>query len=89
MSCRNPNSKISAKISETLETLGPKFQNAQNFIWRVSGGMRGEGHTLLSKRMPQHSSFNGLKHPKEEGRRKFLETLGGSCTELQKKGEDS
>jgi hypothetical protein len=37
MSCRNPNSEISAEISETLETLGPKFQNAQNFTLRVSG----------------------------------------------------
>jgi hypothetical protein len=38
MSCRNPNSEISAEISETLETLGPKFQNARNFTLRVSGG---------------------------------------------------
>ena len=38
MSCRNLNSEISAKISETLETLGPKFQNAQKFTLRVSGG---------------------------------------------------
>jgi hypothetical protein len=38
MSCRNPNSEISAEISETLETLGPKFQNAKNFTLRVSGG---------------------------------------------------
>jgi hypothetical protein len=28
MSCRNPNSKISAEITETIETLGIKFQNA-------------------------------------------------------------
>jgi hypothetical protein len=39
MSCRNPNTEISAEISETLETLGPKFQNAQNFTLRVSGGV--------------------------------------------------
>jgi hypothetical protein len=31
MSCRNPNTEISAEISETIETLGPKFQNAKNF----------------------------------------------------------
>jgi hypothetical protein len=35
MSCRNPNSEISAAISETL---GIKFQNAWNFILRVSEG---------------------------------------------------
>jgi hypothetical protein len=39
MSCKNPNSEISAEISETLETLGPKFQNARNFIMRFSGGV--------------------------------------------------
>jgi hypothetical protein len=31
MSCGNSNTEISAEISEALETLGPKFQNAQNF----------------------------------------------------------
>jgi hypothetical protein len=34
MSCRNPNSEISAEISETL---GKKFQNARNFILRLYG----------------------------------------------------
>jgi hypothetical protein len=29
LSCRNPDSEISAEISETLETLGPKIQNDQ------------------------------------------------------------
>jgi hypothetical protein len=38
MSCRNPNSEIFIEISETLETLGPKFQNVRNFILRVFGG---------------------------------------------------
>jgi hypothetical protein len=38
MSWRNPNTKISAEISETLETLGPKFQNAQNFNLKLVGG---------------------------------------------------
>jgi hypothetical protein len=37
MSCRNPNSKISVEISKTLETLGPKIQNALNFILKVNG----------------------------------------------------
>jgi hypothetical protein len=35
MSFRNPNSENSTEIRETL---GPKFQNAQKFILRVSGG---------------------------------------------------
>jgi hypothetical protein len=38
MSCRNPNTEISAEISETLETLGPKFQNARNFNLKLVGG---------------------------------------------------
>jgi hypothetical protein len=38
MSCRNPNTEISTKISETLETLGPKFQNARNFDTKLVGG---------------------------------------------------
>jgi hypothetical protein len=38
MSCRNPNTEISAEISETLETLGPKIQNAQNFTLKLVGG---------------------------------------------------
>jgi hypothetical protein len=37
MSCRNPNSKIFVEISKTLETLGPKIQNAWNFILKVNG----------------------------------------------------
>jgi hypothetical protein len=38
MSCRNPNTEISAEIGETLETLGPKFQNARNFDLKLAGG---------------------------------------------------
>ena len=38
MSCRNPNSEISAEISETLETLGPKSQNAQKCNLNLVGG---------------------------------------------------
>jgi hypothetical protein len=38
MSCRNPNTEISAEISETLETIGPKFQNAWNFNMKLVGG---------------------------------------------------
>jgi hypothetical protein len=35
MSCRNHNTEISAEISQTL---GPKFQNAQNFNLNLIGG---------------------------------------------------
>jgi hypothetical protein len=49
MSCRNPNSEISAKISETL---GPKFQNARNFTLRVSGGALEEAVLALAKISP-------------------------------------
>jgi hypothetical protein len=38
MSCRNPNSEISAEISETLETLGPKSQNARKCNLKLVGG---------------------------------------------------
>jgi hypothetical protein len=52
MSCRNPNSEISIEISETLETLGPKFQNARNFTLRVSGGALKEAILSYSKINP-------------------------------------
>jgi hypothetical protein len=35
---RNPNSEVSAKISETLETLGPKNQNAKKCNLKLVGG---------------------------------------------------
>jgi hypothetical protein len=38
MSCRNPNIEISAEISETLETLGPKSQNARKCNLKLAGG---------------------------------------------------
>jgi hypothetical protein len=38
MSLRNPNTGISVEIGETLETLGPKFQNSQNFDLKLVGG---------------------------------------------------
>jgi hypothetical protein len=47
MSCRNPNIEISAEISETLETLGPKIQNARNFNLKLVGGESEGGHTFL------------------------------------------
>jgi hypothetical protein len=52
MSCRNPNSEISAEISKTLETLGPKFQNARNFTLRASGDARGEIVLFYAKNSP-------------------------------------
>jgi hypothetical protein len=39
MSCRNPNSKISAEICETLETLGKKNQNAQKCNLKLFEGL--------------------------------------------------
>jgi hypothetical protein len=38
MSCKNLDIEISTEISETLETLGPKFQNAHNFHLKLVGG---------------------------------------------------
>ena len=38
MSCRNPNTEIFAEISETLETLGPKSQNARKCNLKLAGG---------------------------------------------------
>jgi hypothetical protein len=53
MSCINPNSEISTEISETLETLGPKFQNARNFTLRVSGGALEEAILSSAKISPK------------------------------------
>jgi hypothetical protein len=49
MSCRNPNSEISTEISETL---GKKFQNAQNVTLRVSGGALEESVLSYAKFIP-------------------------------------
>jgi hypothetical protein len=38
MSCKDPNTEIFAEISETLETLGSKIENARNFILTVYVG---------------------------------------------------
>jgi hypothetical protein len=38
MSCKNPKSEISTENYETLETLGPKIQNAQKCNLKVVGG---------------------------------------------------
>jgi hypothetical protein len=38
MGCRNPNTKISVEIGETLETLGPKSQNDQKCNLKIVGG---------------------------------------------------
>ena len=52
MSCINPNTEISTEISKTLETLGPKFQNAQNFTLRVFGDVLEEDVLSYAKRIP-------------------------------------
>jgi hypothetical protein len=52
MSCRNPNTEISAEISETLKTLGPKFQNAQNFDLKLVGGVLKEAVHSYAKIIP-------------------------------------
>jgi hypothetical protein len=39
MSCRNPNFETSVEISETLETLGPKSQNAWKCNLKLVGGV--------------------------------------------------
>jgi hypothetical protein len=49
MSCRNPSSEISAENSETL---GPKFQNAQNFTLRASGDVLEEVVLFYAKTSP-------------------------------------
>jgi hypothetical protein len=48
MSCKNPKTEISAEIGETIETLGPKIQNDQNFDLKLVGG-----RTLLFPFYPQ------------------------------------
>jgi hypothetical protein len=57
MSCRNPNSEISAEISETLETLGPKSQNARNFNLKLVGGALKEVVHSYAKNYPQRPSI--------------------------------
>jgi hypothetical protein len=52
MSYKNPNTEISVEISETLETLGSKIGNDQNFILRVSGGALEEAILYYSKNIP-------------------------------------
>jgi hypothetical protein len=85
MSCRNPNSEISVEISKTL---GPKFQNARNFILRVSGGAL-EKVVLSYAKICLNVQVLGAKTLKRRGLygisgnprrvvRIFLGTLGGS-----------
>jgi hypothetical protein len=56
MSCINPNTEIFAEISETL---GPKFQNAQNFTLRVSGGALEESVLSYAKIIPNVQVLRG------------------------------
>jgi hypothetical protein len=51
MSCKNPNSEISAENCETLETLGPKNQNSWKCNMKLDGGALKEAvhsYTLFS-----------------------------------------
>jgi hypothetical protein len=85
MSFRNHNSEISAKISKTL---GPKFQNARNFIMSVFGGAL-EKSVLSSAKILLNFQVLGTETLKRRGPyrisgkpgkvvQSFLGTLGGS-----------
>jgi hypothetical protein len=52
MSCRNLDTQISTEICETLETLGPKFKNAQNFDLKLAGGALKEAVQSYAKITP-------------------------------------
>jgi hypothetical protein len=61
MSWRNPNTEIYAENSETLETLGPKFQNAQNFDLKLVGDALKEvvhSYALFSQKIQVPSAKN-------------------------------
>jgi hypothetical protein len=63
-SCKNPILKFYAEISETLETLGPKLQNAHNCSLRLVGGTLKEAiHTyaLFSPNIQVPSVENSQK----------------------------
>jgi hypothetical protein len=70
MSCINPNSKISAEISKTLENLGPKFQNSWNFTLRVYGGVLEEAVYFYSK-IVSNVQVLRAKTPKKGGSYRF------------------
>ena len=53
MSCRNPNFEISAEISETLDTVRPKSQNAQKYKLKLVGG-------ALKESVHSYSLFNPM-----------------------------
>jgi hypothetical protein len=56
MSCINPNTEISAEISETL---GSKIENDRNFILRVSGGVLEEAILSYAKNIPNIQLLRG------------------------------
>jgi hypothetical protein len=61
MCCRNPNTEISVEINETLETLGPKFQNAWNFDLKLARGEMKEAvhsYSLFSPNVQVPSAKN-------------------------------
>jgi hypothetical protein len=71
MSCKKPNSEIFVEISETLETLGPKFQNAQNFTLRVSEGAV-EEHVLSYAKIIPNIKILRAETPQKGGSYKFF-----------------
>jgi hypothetical protein len=73
MSCRNPNTEISAEISETLETLGPKFQNAQNFDLKLVGGALKEVVHSYALFIPNVQVPSAEKPPEEQAVQIFWE----------------
>jgi len=63
----NPNSEISAEISETL---GSKFQNVRNFTLRVSGGAMEEAILSYSKINPNVQVLS-VETPQKGGSYRF------------------
>jgi hypothetical protein len=64
MSCRNPDTEISAEISKTLETLGPKIKISWNFILRASKDALEEFVLLCAKSSPSFQVLRVESPPK-------------------------
>jgi hypothetical protein len=71
MRCKNPNSKISAENCETLETLGPKIQNARKYNLKLVGGALRRLYTPIQFLSPT-SKFKVLKYLREGGSYNFF-----------------
>jgi hypothetical protein len=85
-SCRNPKNRNLQKIAETLETLGPNFQNARNFTLRVFGGALEKAVLSYAKIIPNIQVLRAETPHRKEGHTNFLETLGGSYGSAEKRG---